>query len=192
MPYENREMQHAALWLIGPDVPGLLKLGSQFVADRRGNIDKNIADKFGEKCVVFMSISAKPPDIAQMDKDKDMLKVATGSGVVFQPMSEPTVPAGFQDDLHGFDIITDDTRGLLAEVTKLLGSYKMLIVGHIGERRTTPGPRGEVQFGQKFVVMLPTEFDRLEFAGQLTTLVKKYNGTVKSPLQAVPGLLWWW
>ena len=76
------DCQHAALWLIGPDMPGLLRLGAKFVADRGGNIDKDIADKFGEKAVVFMSITAKPADILRMKQDKDLLKQASGCGVV--------------------------------------------------------------------------------------------------------------
>ncbi len=61
MASDTTELQHAALWLIGPDMPGLLKLGARFVADRGGNINKDIADKFGEKAVVFMlsSVSEK-------------------------------------------------------------------------------------------------------------------------------------
>ncbi len=88
-------MQHADMWLIGSDMPGLLNLGSKFVADRGGNIDKDIADKFGESAAVFMSVTAAPGDIKQMAQDKEALKKATGCTVVFQPMKEPTIPDGF-------------------------------------------------------------------------------------------------
>ena len=40
MTSTQSNIQHAALWLIGPDMPGLLRLGAKFVADRGGNIDK--------------------------------------------------------------------------------------------------------------------------------------------------------
>lgn len=192
MTPNNSEVQHAAMWLIGPDMPGLLRLGAKYVADRGGNIDKDIADKFGEKAVVFMSITAKPADIRQMDADKEQLKAASGCGVVFQPMRQPTVPDGFQPDLHGFDILSDDAPGMIAEITGLLADYRVLIVGHTGERRTLPGPRGQVQAGQKYVVMLPKEFDHFTFVRDLDALVKRFNGTLKTPLRVVPGLLWWW
>jgi glycine cleavage system regulatory protein len=185
------EVQHAALWFIGPDMPGLLRLGAKFVADRGGNIDKDIADKFGEKAVVFMSITAKPADIKRMEQDKEALKTASGCGVVFQPMQQPTVPEGYQGTLHGFDIVTDDSPGLVAEITGLLAEFGVLIVGHTGERRVVPGPRSLVHAGQKYVVMLPHQFDHLGFTRGLDALAKRYNGTLKSPLRAVPGLLWW-
>lgn len=186
------EIQHAALWLIGPDMPGLLCMGAKFVAERGGNIDKDIADKFGEKAVVFMSITAKPADIKRMEQDKDALKTASGCGVVFQPMKQPTVPEGYQGTLHGFDIVSDDSPGLVAEITSLLAGFGILIVGHTGERRIVPGPRTRYQAGQKYVVMLPHDFDHLGFTLALDALAKRYNGTLKSPLRAVPGLLWWW
>jgi glycine cleavage system regulatory protein len=180
------------LWLIGDDMPGLLRLGAKFVADRGGNIDKDIADKFGEKAVVFMSITADPAGIHRMEKEKDELKAASGCGVVFQPMKEPTVPPGFREELHGFDIVTDDAPGLVAEVTGLLEKYGILIVGHTGERRAIAGPRPKAQGGQKYVVMLPFDFDHLQFTKDLDALVKRFNGTMKTPLRTVPGLLWWW
>ena len=127
MQSETSERQHAALWLIGPDLPRLLDLGATFVAEHDGNIDKDIADKFGEKAVVFMSITAEPGDIERMDKAKESLKESSGCGVVFQPMSEPTAPDGFQEDLYGFDIITDDAIGIIAAVTRLVETYGMLI-----------------------------------------------------------------
>jgi glycine cleavage system regulatory protein len=189
---DNGDFQHAALWLIGPDMPGLLRLATKFVAERGGNIDKDIADKFGEKAVVFMSITAKPADIKRMEADKDQLRVASGLGVVFQPMKEPIVPPGFQPDLHGFDVVSDDAAGLVAEITKLLADFGMLIVGHTGERHVIPGPRSKIEAGQKYVVMLPYTFDHLEFARTLDQLIKRYNGSIKTPLRKVPGLLWWW
>ena len=189
---KSDKMQHAAMWLIGADMPGLLRLGARFVADHKGNIDKDIADKFGEKAVVFMSVTAEPPDISQMARDIDDLKKASGCGVVFQPMREPTVPEGFQADLYGFDIVTDDAVGIIAELTGLVAEFGMMIVGHTGERRVIPGPVTKVQGGQKFVVMLPHEFDHIGFTNSLTALVKKHNGIMKTPLRTVPGLLWWW
>lgn len=192
MALTHSDFQHAAMWLIGPDMPGLLRLGAKYVADRGGNIDKDIADKFGEKAVVFMSITAKPADIQRMDADKEQLKAASGCGVVFQPMRQPIVPDGFQPDLHGFDILSDDAPGMIAEITGLLADYRVLIVGHTGERRTLPGPRGQVQAGQKYVVMLPHGFDHFAFVRDLDALVKRFNGTLKTPLRVVPGLLWWW
>lgn len=186
------DVQHAALWLIGPDVPGLLRLGAKFVADRGGNIDKDIADKFGEKAVVFMSITAKPADIKRMEAERGQLKVAPDMGVVFQAMKESTVPPGYQEDLYGFDIVTDDAPGLVAEITGLVADHGMFIVGHTGERRMAAGPRGKIQAGQKFILMLPHAFDHISFTHDLDALVKKYNGTMKTPLRTVPGLLWWW
>ncbi len=186
------DIQHAAMWMIGPDMPGLLRIGAKYVADRGGNIDKDIAHKFGEKAVIFMSITAKPSDIKRMDHDKEGLKQETGCGIVFQPMKQPTVPGGFQDDLFGFDIVTNDAPGLVADITGLIGEFGMLIVGHTGERRLVPGPRHAVQAGQKFVVMIPHNFDHLEFTRRLDELIKRYHGTMKTPLRTVPGLLWWW
>ncbi len=186
------ELQHAALWLIGPDMPGLLRLGAEYVFKRGGNIDKDIADKFGEKAVVFMSITAHPADIERMEADKEQLKAASGCGVVFQPMKEPTIPPGFREELHGFDMVTDDVPGLIAEITRLLAEYGILVVGHIGERRSLPGPRQRPQGGQKFVVLLPVEFDQHAFARDIDALAHKHNGTMKTPLRTVPGLLWWW
>ena len=55
---DTSEIRHAALWLVGPDMLGLLNLGAKVVSDHGGNIAKDIADKFGEKAVVFMSITA--------------------------------------------------------------------------------------------------------------------------------------
>lgn len=192
MSTNTLEHQHAALWLIGPDMPGLLRLGSEWVRDHGGNIDKDIADKFGEKAVLFMSITAKPEDIARMDHDKTLLRDSSRCGVVFQPMSEPTVPEGYEEDLHGFDIVTDDSPGLIAKVTSLTHKFGMLIVGHTGERSVRPGPRPQVQAGQKFVVMLPHDFDHLGFTKELNELIHEYKGTMRTPLQSVPGLLWWW
>ena len=191
MQSDASNIQHAALWLIGQDMPGLLNRGAAFVAEHGGNIDKDIADKFGENAAVFMSVTAAPGDIKQMAQDKDALKKATGCTVVFQPMKEPTIPDGFQEDLHGFDILTDDSVGLVAEVTNLLTTFGMLIVGHTGERRTIPGPRRQIQAGQRYVVMLPPQFDHAAFNHELTELVKRYNGVMVTPLRAVPGLLWW-
>lgn len=188
----GQEAQHAAMWIIGPDMPGILNLGARFVAERGGNIDKDIADKFGEKAVVFMSITAAPANIKRMEADRDQLKESSGCGVVFQPMRDPTVPDGFRAELHGFDLLTDDAVGLIAEVTGLTADFGMLIVGHTGERRVVPGPARKTQAGQKFVVMLPEEFDHAMFGYQLGLIVKKYRGVVKTPLQPVPGLLWWW
>ena len=192
MSPDTSGIQHAALWLVGPSMPGLLNLGAAFVADRGGNIDKDIAHKFGENVVVFMSITADPGDIMRMDQDKESLKKVSGCAVVFQPMKQPTVPDGFQEDLHGFDIMTDDAPGLIAELTGLVTTFGMLIVGHTGERRVVPGPRRQVQAGQKYVVMLPHGFDHADFNYKLTQVVKKYNGTMVTPLRSVPGLLWWW
>ncbi len=186
------EFRHAALWLIGPDMPGLLNLGSTFVTQHGGNINKDIADKFGEKAVVFLSLTAKPVEIAAMDRDKDELKRTSGCGVVFQPMTEPTVPAKFEEELHGFDIVTDDSPGLLVKITKLVSEYGMMTVGHTGERRVQSKPQTKIQFGQKFVVMLPHDFDRAAFAQALAELVKEYHGIIMKPLRPVPGLLWWW
>lgn len=185
-------MSHAALWLIGPDMPGLLNLGSKFVTDRGGNIDKDIADRFGEKAVVFISLTAEPSDIQRMQKEAPQLKKATNCGVVFQPMHNAQIPEACLPDLYGFDIITDDAPGLLAKVTDLVSSYGILIVGHTGERRAVPGPRQRVEFGQKFVVMVPHRFDHHEFANDISKLVKSYNGSMVTPLRTVPGLLWWW
>lgn len=192
MPGTNTRHQHAALWLIGPDMPGLLNKGATFVAKHGGNIDKDIADKFGEKAVVFMSITAHPDDIDRMSKNIGKLKEACGGGAVFQPMNQPIVPDGYQDDLHGFDMVTDDAVGLIAEVTALVASYGMMIIGHTGERQIVPGPRQQVQSGQKFIVMLPTMFDHIGFTRELTALAKKHNGKMATPLRVVPGLLWWW
>jgi hypothetical protein len=139
-----------------------------------------------------MSITAKPADIKRMEAERDQLKVIAGMGVVFQAMKEPTVPPGFREDLYGFDIVTDDASGLIAEITGLLAEFGMFIVGHTGERKVQPGPRPKVQAGQKFIVMLPMEFDHLAFTRALDILVKKFNGTMKTPLRTVPGLLWWW
>ena len=189
---ETANYQHAALWLIGPDVRGLLNMGSQYVFERGGNIDKDIADKFGEKAVIFMSITAKPADIKRMDQDKETLRQKTGCGVIFQPMKEPTVPPEYQPDLHGFDVVTEDQSGLLAEMTGLVNAHKMLLVGHTGERRILPGPRPVVQSVQKYIVMLPRDFEAMAFTRELELLVKKYKGSIKMPLRNVPGLLWWW
>lgn len=190
--HANDSMQHAALWLIGPDMPGLLRLGSEYVASRGGNIDKDIADKFGEKAVVFMSITAEAADIRRMADDTPNLKEASGCGVVFQPMHAPTVPAGFKDELYGFDIVTEDQPGIVAEITALLAKFGMMIVGHTGERRVAAGPIPKIEGGQKYVVMLPHDFDRPNFTLELNALVKKFNGRMVTPLQVVPGLLWWW
>ncbi len=185
-------MRHAALWLIGPDIPGLLNMGARFVSERGGNIDKDIADKFGEKAVVFLSITAEPDAIDRMDQDKDDLKKKSGCGVVFQPMNNPTVPDGYQPDLHGFDIVCDDAIGVITEITELLAEFHVLIVGHTGERHVMPGPRRKVQAGQKYVVMLPYDFDAGAFNHKLNELIHKYNGQMQVSLKRVPGLLWWW
>jgi hypothetical protein len=107
-------------------------------------------------------------------------------------MSQPTIPAEYRDELHGFDVITDDAVGVVAELTKLVADFGMMVVGHTGERRVMPGPRREIKGGQKFVVLLPQEFDLAGFSYQLGLLVKKYKGQIQSPLRPVPGLLWWW
>ncbi len=185
-------IQHAALWLIGPDMPGLLRLGAKYVAERGGNIDKDIADRFGEKAVVFMSITAPPEGITRMERETEYLKALTGCGVVFQPMKEATIPEGFRPDLYGFDIVTDDTRGLVAELTALMNGFGMLLVGHTGERRVVPGLTPLIQAGQKCVVTLPHEFDHAAFTKSLEGLVKRHNGIIQTPLRIVPGLLWWW
>ena len=192
MSEETSDIRHAALWLIGPDVPGLLNLGSKFVAERGGNIDKDIADKFGEKCVVFMSITASASGIRKMDADIEAFKSSSRCGVVFQPMKEPIVPDGFEPELHGFDVVMEDAPGIIAEMTDLLANFGMLIVGHTGERRRVPGPVAKYEGGQKYIVMLPLEFDHFGFTHAISELVKKHNGTMKTPLRTVPGLLWWW
>ena len=46
--------------------------------------------------------------------------------------------------------------------------------------------------GQKFVVKIPREFERVDFAAKLSAVAKKYHGKVVTSLRAVPGLLWWW
>ena len=186
------DIQHAALWLIGPDMPGLLNLGASFVAKHGGNINKDIADKFGEKAMVFMSITAKPADIARMADATASLKEASGCGVVFQAMKEPTVPPGYLAELYGFDIITDDAVGLVAELTSLVAKFGMMLVGHTGEQRVLPGPRRQVKAGQKFIVMMPFELDHGAFGLQLSQVVKKFNGSIVTSLRTVPGLLWWW
>lgn len=192
MSEETSDIQHAALWLIGPDVPGLLNLGSKFVAERGGNIDKDIADKFGEKCVVFMSITASPAGIRKMDADKDALKTTSRCGVVFQPMKEAIVPDGYEEELYGFDVVLEDAPGLIADMTDLLARFGMLIVGHTGERRRIPGPVTKYEAGQKYIVMLPHGFDHVGFTRAMTDLVKTRKGKLKTPLRTVPGLLWWW
>ena len=90
-----------------------------------------------------------------MDQDKASLEEASGCGIVFQPMAEPTVPDGFRDDLYGFEFQTDDAPGLVAEFTSLLGNFGILTLGHTGERRVVPGLTPLVQAVQRFVVMLP-------------------------------------
>lgn len=186
------DIQHAALWLVGRDMPGLLNVGAKYVTGHGGNIDKDIADKFGENAVVFMSVTASPANIRRMAGGAAALKKATGCAVVFQPMREPTVPEGFQEDLYGFDIVTDDAVGIIADLTSLLDEHGAFIVGHTGERRLIPGPRREIKAGQKYVVMLPFDFDHAKFNYALNGLVKKYNGQMQTPLRPVPGLLWWW
>lgn len=188
----NLRDAHAALWLIGKDMPGLLNRGARFVASHGGNIDKIIADKFGEKCVIFMSLTGSTESIAAMEADKGTLKQQTGLGVVFEVMKEPTVPEGYKDDLYGFDIVCDDAVGLIAEVTRLLGEFDVLVVGHTGERRVIPGPKPIAQSGQKYVVMLPQQFDQLTFTRELCDMVRRFNGRLVTPLKRVPGLLWWW
>ncbi len=182
-------MQHAALWLLGPDVKGLLKHGANFVAERGGNIVKDIADRFGDRVVVFMSIMAEPDNIARMDADKKMLSRETCCDVVFQPLREPTVPDGFQEALHGFSVVTIDAPGLIVELTRLVERFGLLIVGHTGERRRVPGPVKKIEAGQKFVVMLPEYFSPIDFVHGLSQLVEKYRGKIISPLSKVPGLL---
>jgi len=189
---DSSDVRHAALWLVGPDMPGLLNLGARFVAKYGGNIDKNIADKFGEHAAVFMSITAKPEDIKRMEQNKTELKKSSGCAVVFQAMKEPTIPDGYQSELYGFDIVTDDAVGLIAELTTLVADFGMMIVGHSGERKIMPGPRRQIQAGQKYIVVLPNEFDHADFNYAITQLVKKYNGMMATPLRPVPGLLWWW
>lgn len=191
MASEDHDKQHAALWLIGPDMPGLLRIGAEFVASRGGNIDRDIADKFGEKAVVFMSVSASPSAIRKMDEDKETLKKNTGCGVLFQPMNEPTVPDGFQEGLFGFEIVTDDATGVIAEITKMLAEIGVVIVGHTGERGAIPGPIRKVRARQKYVIILPHEFDHGDFNYRLTELVKKFKGQMQTPLRPVAGLLWW-
>ena len=186
------DMHHAAMWLIGPDMPGILERGSEFVARHRGNIEKNIADTFGEKAVVFMSITAPPEAIAEMQRDTPDLKRASGCNVIFEQMKRPTAPEGYQEALYGFDIVTDDASGLLAEIANLIAVCGMAIVGHTGERRVVPGPRPLIQSGQKFIVLLPHKFNQAGFRDKLTELVTKYHGVIISPLRPVPGLLWWW
>lgn len=186
------ETRYAAMWLIGPDMPGILKLGSEFVARHRGNIEKNVADTFGEKAVVFMSITAKSDAVNQMQNDTAELKRASGCNVIFEQMRRPTAPEGYREALYGFDIVTDDASGLLAEIASLVNSCGMSIVGHTGERRVVPGPRPLTQSGQKFIVQLPHEFDQADFRNKLTGLVTKHHGVIISPLRPVPGLLWWW
>jgi glycine cleavage system regulatory protein len=192
MTDKQGDLQHAALWLLGRDMPGILKLSAEYIALRGGSIEKDIADRFGEQAMVFLSVSAKPIDIARMDLDKKCLEQATGCGVVFQPTTLPTVPEGFQEDLFGFDILTDDTPGLIAELTGLIGNFGILIVGHTGERSATPGPTPLFQARQKFVLMLPHEFDRDEFSRVLDEFVKKHNGVLTTPLRPVLGLFWSW
>jgi len=182
-------MQHAALWLLGPDVKGLLNRGADFVAKRGGNIVKDIADRFGNRVVVFMSIIAEPKNIARMDAEKHVLRHETGCDVVFQPLKEPTVPAGFQMVLHGFNVVTEDAPGLVVELTMLIERFGLLIVGHSGERRNVSGPVIKIEAGQKFVVMLPIKFSRDNFVRALSDLVQRYHGKVVSPLGKVPGLL---
>lgn len=127
-----------------------------------------------------------------MDRDKGQLKKAGGCGVVFQPMAQPTVPQGFQEELYGFDIETDDRPGIVAEVTALLAARGLLIVGHIGERMIVPGPERKVRGGQKYLAMLPHDFDHAAFNHQLSLALKNYDGHMKTTLRPVPGLLWWW
>ncbi len=182
-------MQHAALWLLGPGVKGLLNHGAAFVAQRGGNIVKDIADRFGDRVVVFMSIMAEPENIARMDADKGILRRETACDVVFQPLREPTVPEGFQKALHGFNIVTEDAPGLIAELTLMIERFGMLIVGHTGERRVVSEPIRIIEAGQNFVIMLPVHFDPLKFTTALTDLVQKYHGTIVTPLGKVPGLL---
>ena len=99
MSEETDAIQHAALWLIGPDMPGLLRLGAEFVADRGGNIDKDIADKFGEKAVVFMSITANPEGVPRfwrnvIDGPKSMVRknaTTRGMRMLFSAMSAKPV-----------------------------------------------------------------------------------------------------
>lgn len=189
---DGNHVQHAALWLVGPDMPGLLRMGAEFVSERGGNIDKDIADKFGENAVVFMSVTASAESIARMNDDKMLLRDKTGCSIKFQPMNQPTVPDGFQEDLYGFDIVTADSRGLIAEITRVLHDHGTFIVGHTGERRVLPGPRPKVEFGQKYIILLPHGFDRIRFTHDINEVAKRHNGLIKTPLRVVPGLLWWW
>ena len=186
------DTQHAALWLVGRGMPNLLRLGAQWVAERGGNIDKDIAVKSGEMGGVFMSISASAHEIALMQNGKATLKEAAGCTVVFQPMKQPTIPGDFEQVLYGLDVVTDDASGLLAELTELLQAHGIMIVGHTGEQRVVPGPKPLVQSGQKLIVLLPHDFDATGFRDKLADFVKKYRGDIISPLRPVPGLLWWW
>ncbi|UCE61578.1 MAG: hypothetical protein JSU63_07470 [Phycisphaerales bacterium] len=189
---ERDDAHHAALWFVGPDMPGLLRLGAKWVQEHGGNIEKDIAVKFGEMSVVFMSVTADPLGIAEMYDDRENLKNATGCGVVFEPMEKPTIPDDFEQTLFGLDVVTDDASGLLAGLAELLSTYGIMIVGHTGERRVVPGPKPFVQSGQKLAVLLPHEFDCADFREKLDEFVKRYRGDVVSPLRPVPGLLWWW
>jgi hypothetical protein len=137
-------------------------------------------------------VTAKPKDIKRMEQDRGQLKKASGCAVVFQPMKDSTIPPDFQQELYGFDIVTDDAVGLIAELTALVNEFGMMIVGQTGERKIMPGPRRQIQAGQKYIVVLPHEFDHAAFNHAMTQLVKKYNGQMALPLRPVPGLLWWW
>lgn len=110
----------------------------------------------------------------------------------FASPDKPVREAPRADPTGGHAVVLQDAPGLVAELTELLATFGMLIVGHTGERRRVPGPVAKYQSGQKFIVMLPHEFDHLGFAREISELVKKHRGSLQTPLRTVPGLLWWW
>ncbi len=87
-------------------------------------------------------------------------------------MSQPIVPESFQEELHGFDVLTEESKGWLAEFTRRRSDDGLPFAGHTGKRAAKSGPLGEIQVGQKVVVVLAHAFDRMAFAGALTMLAR--------------------
>jgi len=151
---------------LGTDQPGLVRLVSQYVARRGGNIEDSRMVALGGVCGLMLLISAEPPAAARLAADVGALERQTGLRVLTEGAQEPAGgnEAG-ETGWHGgrgargvgaLWVVTAsaaDREGMLADLTDVVRGSG----GHIVELDTTTyqaPPDGRAMFELKMTVAL--------------------------------------
>jgi glycine cleavage system regulatory protein len=162
------ERTYVTMAALGTDQPGLVRLVSQYVARRGGNIEDSRMVALGGVCGLMLLISADPPAAARLAADVAALERQTGLRVLTEGAHDSAVEGGPEGAETGWRggrgargvgalwVVTAsaaDWEGMLADLTDVVRGSG----GHIVELDTTTyqaPPDGRAMFELKMTVAL--------------------------------------